>query len=160
VAARRAKRSAVRGADPEGSAAPTSKRLVVRLSEDLKKQLLDRVQNDGYGERGVSQWIREALSVMLKQERALDLVGQGDRLDGQRKAVVVVTVAPGMAVDIRDTLVDLRERDLMMEGPQSVLVRSVIRFRLTHPALSYAKPSSSRSSRRRRVGESQEKIAS
>src|SRR4051794_31939359 len=95
----------------EGEFSPTLRRLFVRLSSKLKERLLAQVKEDRYGERGVSRWIREALPVLLAQERSLDLVVQGDRLDGQHDDVLVLTVPPGLAVEIRDIALDLRERD-------------------------------------------------
>jgi hypothetical protein len=94
--------------------------------------MLTALVGQGYGLRGKSRWIREAIVGLLDSDRRLALVGVGDEL-GERDATEVVVLTLEIEERISDTVRILRQQDPYIEGVKSQIIRSAIRYRLGTP---------------------------
>jgi Arc/MetJ-type ribon-helix-helix transcriptional regulator len=100
-----------------------------RLPATLRQQMREAVVRDGYGLRGKSRWIREAIELLFKKDRALINVGLGDDLE-ENSATDLVVLTPIIENKIEETILKLRTQDPLMEGVQSSIIRAAIRLRL------------------------------
>ena len=104
--------------------------------------MLSQVKADHYGPRGKSRWIREALLVMLKDDPDMLRVAVGDALDGINNTRDLITLSRELKGELETAVFTLKTRGAFVDAAEAVLFRSAIRFRLDHPQLFLAKPSS------------------
>jgi len=114
-----------------------SRRILVRISSSLKERLTKAVSEDAYGPRGVSRWVREAFIRMVCDDPNLETLGLGDEQDSPHDDRLELTVPRNshFVEELRDTALSVRIGAPMIEGPQSLLIRSAVRYRLNNPTL-------------------------
>lgn len=104
----------------------------------LPPQLLDgmnaQVEKDGYGKRGRSRWIREAVRGYLKSDPKLERIGVGDAVDG-KLALLTLSADRSFVNLMNDTSLRIRAVHALEPGPQSLLIRTSIRYRLRNPGI-------------------------
>lgn len=105
----------------------------LRLPKDLHKKWFKASLADGFGERGNSRWLEEALMDLSKFDRLLrqSISGEDDQ-DNDTKTVV------RLSHDAYETLVDMR-RDVLStteddQGVRAMILRCAIRHRLANPS--------------------------
>lgn len=103
----------------------------------LKVQLSEAVKADGYGGKGKSRWVREALKQLFEDDPELVTVGLGDALETNDAEDTFYLDEEGMGfIDHAVTMV--RAQDPRFEGVQSALLRAAIRWRFRGRSVSVA----------------------
>jgi len=101
----------------------------VKLQKKLHYKLLQHIINDGYGMRGKSRWIIEAIEAFLKLPDYPTLVDIADDMD-QLSDVVSVRMPEPLMVRIDQSIIQVRKFFPAMEGVKSNLIRASIIQRL------------------------------
>ncbi len=104
-------------------------RTTVLLPTKMRKEMLAAVLRDGYGMRGKSAWIAEAVDEFLHHEEWLASVGTGEGLTRSPEREVF-SLTPGLKDRMEGAVLELRKRDPLMTGPQSAIIRAAITRRL------------------------------
>ncbi|PKM46981.1 MAG: hypothetical protein CVV05_00765 [Gammaproteobacteria bacterium HGW-Gammaproteobacteria-1] len=111
-------------------------RTTLRLPEKLRDALTEHLKAaDGYGVRDKSRWIGEAIHILVTEDKMLGFVGVGSRMDPDGNEVVSkVELNDEAADDLKTAIRKLRRQSPLMEGVQSEVIRSAIRYRLRRDA--------------------------
>jgi len=104
-------------------------RVAVLLPTKMRAEMLECVLRDGYGMRGKSRWIAEAVVDLLAHREWLAMAETGEGLV-LSPAHEVVYLEPELKERIEAAVLDMRTRHPMMEGPQSAIIRGAITRRL------------------------------
>jgi hypothetical protein len=99
------------------------------VPKSLKSELQQRVISDGYGLRGKSKWVCEAITRLFKYDNHLELIYYSDELQGLDGMEAVV-----LNEDIKDAvenkIIDVRRVYPELEGVKSRILRTAIVQRL------------------------------
>lgn len=99
------------------------------VPNNLQKDLLERVIKDGYGLRGKSKWVSEAILSLLAINNFPDLVSYSDEMYGFEKLETIV-IEPLLRKQLEEAIVVIRREFPILEGVKSRLVRTAIMQRL------------------------------
>jgi len=95
----------------------------------LKTLLGQAVADDGYGGKGKSLWVREALTQLFEHDPDLMNVGVGDDLEvNDAEDAFFLSMENGLAIDAAVEVI--RSQYPRAEGIQSAIVRAAVRYRL------------------------------
>lgn len=95
----------------------------------LKHELQQRVISDGYGLRGKSKWVSEAIVKLFDYPNHLDLIFYSDEIQGlDSMETVVLDVEIKDAVDMK--IIDVRKKYPELEGVKSRVLRAAVIQRL------------------------------
>lgn len=87
------------------------------------------VTDDGYGGKGKSHWVREALIQLFEQDPDLMNVGVGDDLEvNDAEDAFFLSKENEWAIDAAVELI--RSQYPRAEGVQSAIIRAAVRYRL------------------------------
>lgn len=95
------------------------------LQEEMRKAIV----GDGYGLRGKSKWVSEAILSLLSQKNFPFLVNVSDEMSGLDK-VDTICVDKEMKRAIDEAALEIRKKYLSMEGIQSRIIRTALMQRL------------------------------
>lgn len=99
------------------------------VPKSLKKELQQRVISDGYGLRGKSKWVCEAVTRLFEYDNHIELIHYSDELQGLDGMEAVV-----LNEDIKDAvdskILDVRRAHPELEGVKSRILRTAIVQRL------------------------------
>ena len=96
---------------------------------NLKTTLRQVVADDGYGGKGKSRWVREALTQLFKHDPDLMNVGVGDDLEvNDAEDAFFLSMENGLAIDAAVEII--RSQYPRAEGVQSAIIRAAVRYRL------------------------------
>lgn len=95
----------------------------------LKAELQQRVISDGYGLRGKSKWVSEAVSNLFNYDNHVDLIYLSDEIQGLDDMETVVLTYE-MKVSIDHKIIDVRRKYPSLEGVKSRILRTSILQRL------------------------------
>ena len=105
------------------------KRVACRMPLALKTMLRQVVTDDGYGGKGKSRWVREALIQLFEQDPDLMNVGVGDDLEvNDAEDSFSLSTENEWAIDVAVELI--RSQYPRAEGVQSAIIRAAVRYRL------------------------------
>ena len=105
------------------------KRIACRMPLTLKASLHQAVVEDGYGGKGKSRWVREALAQLFEHDPDLANVGVGDDLEtNDAEDAFFVCLDDGAAIDAAVEVI--RSQYPRAEGVQSAIMRAAVRYRL------------------------------
>lgn len=105
------------------------KRIACRLPSALKTLLRQTVSADGYGGKGKSRWVREALTQLFEHDPDLMNVGVGDDLEvNDAEDAFSLSQDHGDAIEAAVELI--RSQYPRAEGIQSAIIRAAVRYRL------------------------------
>lgn len=96
-----------------------------KLQQDMRQQIIA----DGYGMRGKSQWITEAIENLLKMQDYSNFVQYGNELHGFQKSETIV-VLPKLKKALDQAIINIRQFHPTLEGVQSRIIRTSILQRL------------------------------
>jgi hypothetical protein len=99
------------------------------LPEDLYNEMRQKIIADGYGLRGKSLWVEEAIEQLLKAHNYIELVDINDEMRGFSKAETII-VPVDMKFKLENALIKVRQAYPAMNGVQSRIVRTAIIQRL------------------------------
>jgi len=95
----------------------------------LKKELSGRVIKEGYGFRGKSKWVSEAVDNLLQLKSFASLVNYSDEMCGfDQMETAVIEYALKLRLD--DAIIEIRKDFPMMEGVTSRIMRTAILQRI------------------------------
>ena len=95
----------------------------------LQQELAERTVKDGYGLRGKSKWVSEAIDNLLNINNYPELVNYSDEMRNL-KAVETITVDKLLKLSLNNSVIVIRKQYPMLEGLQSRIVRTAILQRL------------------------------
>jgi hypothetical protein len=104
----------------------TTYTLSSKLKQDLRTHL--RTSPD-YNLKQKSRWISEAICQLLAEDKDLGWVGLGTKLE-KKDEIDKVMLTEAAVEALHTTMILIRRQMLLMEGVQSEVIRSAIRFRL------------------------------
>jgi hypothetical protein len=104
-------------------------KMTFAVPSSLKNDLQQRVISDGYGLRGKSKWVSEAITKLFKYENHIDLIHYGDEFQGlDNMETIVLDVGEKSAVEKK--IIDVRKKYPELEGVKSRILRTAIVQRL------------------------------
>lgn len=92
---------------------------------ELQKEFRQRVIADGYGARGKSKWIAEAIDNLLRLENFIELVKISEELRGFKKWETI-TVDKPLKKALDSAMLSIRKEHPDLEGVQSHIIRTSI----------------------------------
>ena len=95
------------------------------FQQDLREQVI----KDGYGMRGKSKWISEAIENLLELPNYIELVQYSDEMKGFEKVETIV-IAKNLKNLLDQAIIAVRKQYPTIEGVQSHIVRTAILQRL------------------------------
>ena len=95
------------------------------VPHNLKAELHERIIKDGYGLRGKSRWISEAVEELLKYKKFFDLISYGDEMSGFDKTETVV-IENSLKIKLEEAIIAVRGKFPMLEGVKSRILRTAI----------------------------------
>ena len=95
----------------------------------LHLELRERVPHDGYGLRGKSKWVSEAIASLFLLENFPTLVQYSEEMHGFEKVETVV-VSSELKKQVDQAILEVRKHYPSSEGVQSSIVRTAIMQRL------------------------------
>ena len=99
----------------------------------LQTELRERIIRDGYGLRGKSRWVTEAIQALLVLPDFVSLVQYSEEMHGFEKVETVV-VTLDLKKQLDEAVLTLRRQHPAAEGVQSSMVRTAIMQRLLRTA--------------------------
>lgn len=109
----------------------------MKLQKKLHHKMQQQIINDGYGMRGKSRWIVEAIETFLQLPDYPDLVDIAGDMN-QLAEVVSVRLPENLMLKIDKAIIEVRKVFPAMEGVKSNLIRASIIQRLIRGATSVA----------------------
>jgi hypothetical protein len=107
----------------------------IKLQKLLHFKMQQRVINDGYGMRGKSKWIVEAIEAFLQLPDYPILADIADDMD-QLSEVISIRLSDNLTSKIDDAIIEIRRHYPAMEGVKSNLIRASIMQRLIRESAS------------------------
>jgi metal-responsive CopG/Arc/MetJ family transcriptional regulator len=104
-------------------------KITFAIPENLKSELQARVIKNGYGLRGKSKWVSEAVESFLELKDFLDLIGYSDEMHGFDQVETVV-IEYSLKMKLDKAIVDIRKEYPTIEGVKSRILRTAILQRL------------------------------
>lgn len=104
----------------------------VRLPQKTRQEMIHSIINSGYGLRGKSRWICEAIHQLLSINNYHELVDIGNELEGLYE-VESIYITSELKEALDHALIAVRKSYPAMEGVQSSIIRtSIIQRMLRH----------------------------
>src|SRR5579883_871321 len=101
----------------------------IKLQKIVHLKMQQRIISDGYGMRGKSQWIVEAIEQFLKLPDFPTLVDIADGMD-QLSELISIRLPEDLMNQIDQSIIKIRRHYPAMEGVKSNVVRASIMQRL------------------------------
>lgn len=109
----------------------------IKLQKLLHLKMQQRIISDGYGMRGKSKWIIEAIERFLQLPDYPTLVDIADEME-QLSEVMSVRLSEDLMTQLDDAIIKVRRQYPAMEGVKSNLIRASIMQRLIRASTSVA----------------------
>lgn len=106
---------------------------MIRLPRALKNEMLSTMAVEGWSSKKQSRWIEEALHAMARHDPDMSESLIGDRAQGPNDKTMTISLTREGHDQLKDLIIRLRLQVPMIDGVQSVVLRSAIRFRLRNP---------------------------
>jgi hypothetical protein len=108
-----------------------TKKVTVRFSKRLKSEMLNALVNSGYGLRGKSKWLAEAIQLFQKQSNFIELADQGMDINQAELTEVEAFYLDAETIEkVKKASIDIRKQHPLFAGVQSALIRSAVIYRL------------------------------
>ncbi len=101
----------------------------VRLPKSTRQEMVHAIIANGYGMRGKSKWVSEAITHLLAIPDFHELVDIGDEI-GELIEVESIYLTPQLKGALDEALILIRQHYPSMEGVQSCIIRTSIIQRL------------------------------
>lgn len=101
----------------------------VKLPATLEQAMLRQIIEDGYGMRGKSRWITEAIQRFLALPGFFEMVNIATDLQ-QLNKVISIRLPANLVTAVEEALVEVRQHYPEMEGVKSNIIRASIMQRL------------------------------
>jgi hypothetical protein len=108
-----------------------TKKVTVRFPKRLKAEMLNALVKSGYGLRGKSKWLGEAIQLFLKQPNFVEFAEQGiDINQAELTEVEAFYLDTETIQHVKNASIDIRVKYPLFEGVQSALIRAAVIYRL------------------------------
>lgn len=107
----------------------TKTKITFVVPQTLQQELRHKVIQDGYGMRGKSKWVSEAIEQLFQLGNHPDLVNLGDEMKGFEK-VETITIEKSLKKNLDQAIHEIRKQHPLLEGVQSRIIRTSILQRL------------------------------
>lgn len=104
-------------------------KLTFAIQKKLKIEVQEKFIKEGYGLRGKSKWISEALEHLLSMKNFPDLVSYNDEMSGFDELETVV-LDYKIKVKLEESVIEVRKKYPSIEGVKSRILRTAILQRL------------------------------
>jgi predicted DNA-binding protein len=101
----------------------------IKLPESIEKKMLQTIINDGYGMRGKSKWVTEAIEEFLMIPNFYELVDIATSME-QLSRVATLRLSEELAKKLDNALISVRKFYPNLEGVRSNIIRASIMQRL------------------------------
>lgn len=96
----------------------------------LKDDLIHRVIEDGYGLRGKSRWVSEAIASLLAIDNFAEYVNYNDQMELTEKNIQTITINYEIKLKLEEAVIKVRQQYPAMEGVKGRIARTAILQRL------------------------------
>lgn len=100
-----------------------------KLPTNLNQRLNEKVVADGYGMRGKSRWVKEAIMDLFKIEDYQELVSLSEEVK-QLSDPATIRIPRSLMILIEKAIISVRKKYPVLEGVKSKLIRTAIIQRL------------------------------
>lgn len=107
----------------------TKSKVTFVVPMNLQHDLRERVIKDGYGMRGKSTWVTEAIEKLLAINNFPELVHYGDEMKGFQKVETIV-IDYQTTLILENAIIAIRKEYPALEGVKSRIIRTAILQRL------------------------------
>lgn len=101
----------------------------IKINDSLERLLLKRIVEDGYGLRGKSRWVCEAVEGLLQLEHFPELVEYADEMDNLNQ-MVSLRLTEALMDEVEEAVIKVRAQYPSLEGVKSKIIRAGILQRL------------------------------
>jgi len=108
---------------------PNKFKLAFAIPDSLKIEIREHVIKQGYGLRGKSKWISEAVELLLSLKDYTELVSYNDEMHGFDQIETVV-ISYKLKLEIDKALLNVRKEYPTLEGVKSRILRTSIMQRI------------------------------
>lgn len=108
---------------------PVKSKITFAVPENLRNELRQHVIKDGYGLRGKSRWISEAVENFLQFKDFLELISYSDEMYGFDQIETVV-IDYNLKTQLDKAVVEIRKEFPTIEGVKSRIMRTAILQRI------------------------------
>ena len=105
------------------------KTITVKVPSEMHHQLLKKIIDDGYGMKGKSKWVIEAVEGFIKMDYFPELVELADDME-QLSDLISVRVSEQLVKQLDEATLTVRKQYPVLEGVRSKLIRASILQRL------------------------------
>lgn len=107
------------------------KKVTIRFSSRLKSEMQTALIKSGYGLRGKSKWLAEAIQLFIQQSNFVEFAEQGMDINQAELTVVEAFYLDFVTLGcVTAALIDIRKQDPLFKGVQSALIRAAVIYRL------------------------------
>lgn len=108
-----------------------SKRITIRVSGKLKREMQSAVIKAGYGLHGKSKWLKDSIAKFLNEKNYVDYVENGININqAELNEIEVFYLNQETLSLLNAALVEVRVRYPLFEGVKSAFIRSAIVYQL------------------------------
>lgn len=107
----------------------TKSMTTAKLPKSIHQKMLEKIIGDGYGMRGKSKWIGEAIEMLLALSNYPELVDIANEVD-ELPDIVSMRVNNELLKKIDNAVIEVRKQYPAMEGVKSRIIRASIFQRL------------------------------
>lgn len=108
-----------------------TKKITVRFSRRMKSEMQSALIKSGYGLRGKSRWLTEAITIFLKLKDFVDYVDQGININQAELCEVEAFYLNIATIQLlKDAYLQIRVQNPLFEGIQSALIRAAVIYYL------------------------------
>ena len=108
---------------------PNKSKITFAVPNNLKSELLERVIKDGYGLRGKSKWISEAVERLIAYKDFLELMSYSDQMHGFDQLETAV-IEYSFKIKIDKAIIQVRKEFPTLEGVKSRIMRTALLQRI------------------------------
>jgi len=108
---------------------PNKTKVAFAVPNNLKNELREHVIKDGYGLRGKSKWISEAVENLLEYKDFLELMSYSDEMHGFDQIETVVVEYP-LKLKLDKAIIQIRKEFPTLEGVKSRIMRTAVLQRI------------------------------
>lgn len=101
----------------------------IKINKQAHQELIKKVVDDGYGLRGKSKWIAEAITNFLSLQDYVEFVDLANDVEGMNE-VTSFRLSEEITRKLDDAVVGVRMQFPAMEGVRSKIIRASILQRL------------------------------
>lgn len=101
----------------------------LKLPESLEIKMHQQIVADGYGLRGKTRWIEEAIKEFLSNEDFPELVDIATEMENHTK-IISLRINEELLKEVENSILKIREIYPMIEGVKSNLIRASIMQKL------------------------------